>query len=218
MKKLMFDVETCETPRLDNGQLDVKNGQVYDFGGMVIDDDGTDYERVSLVNKDVFFGMKESMKTAYYADKIPQYMQGIWAKEKEVVTTWQMWQRINQIIKEYDIKAIIGHNVWFDIRTLNATMRYQTKSRKRFFFPYGIEVIDTMQLARQTFAKDDEYIQYCMQNGYMTSFKKPTPRVTAEILYKYISGNSDFCEEHTGLADVDIERRIYAECLRRMGA
>jgi len=218
MKKLMFDVETCETPRLDNGQLDVKNGQVYDFGGMVIDDDGTDYERVSLVNKDVFFGMKESMKTAYYADKIPQYMQGIWAKEKEVVTTWQMWQRIDQILKAYDIKAIIGHNVWFDIRTLNATMRYQTKSRKRFFFPYGIEVIDTMQLARQTFAKDDEYIQYCMQNGYMTSFKKPTPRVTAEILYKYISGNSDFCEEHTGLADVDIERRIYAECLRRMGA
>lgn len=217
MKKLLFDVETCETPRLDNGQLDVENGQVYDFGGMVIDDDGADYEKVSLVNKDVFFGMKESMKNAYYAEKIPQYMQDIWAKEKEVVNTWEMWKRINQIIKENDIKAIIGHNVWFDIRTLNATMRYQTQSRKRFFFPYGIEVIDTMKLARQTFAKDDEYIQYCMQNGYMTNFKKPTPRVTAEILYRFLSGNNDFCEEHIGLADVDIERKIYAECVKRMG-
>lgn len=218
MRKLIFDVETCETPRLGNGQLDVKNGQVYDLGGMVIDDDGADYQRISLINKDVFFGMKESMKNAYYAEKIPDYMRSIWAKEKEVVNTWEMWKIINQIIKENDIHEIIGHNVWFDINTLNATMRYHTQSRKRFFFPYGIEVVDTMKLARETFVKDDEYIQYCMQNGYMTNFKKPTPRVTAEILYRFLSGNNDFCESHTGLADVDIERKIYAECIKRKGA
>ena len=48
-------------------------------------------------------------------------------------------------------------------------------------------------------------------NGYLK--KNGTPRATAEILYKYISGNNDFEESHTGLEDVLIEKEIFAKCM-----
>jgi hypothetical protein len=41
------------------------------------------------------------------------------------------------------------------------------------------------------------------------------PRKTAEILYRYISGNIDFDESHTGLEDVLIEVQILAYCYRQ---
>ena len=49
--------------------------------------------------------------------------------------------------------------------------------------------------------------------------RRPNPnksvKLTAEILYRYISGKQDFVEAHTGLEDVQIEKEIFAECWRR---
>jgi hypothetical protein len=39
--------------------------------------------------------------------------------------------------------------------------------------------------------------------------------LTAEILYRYITGNLEFEESHTGLEDVDIERQILAYCFAK---
>ena len=38
-------------------------------------------------------------------------------------------------------------------------------------------------------------------------------RFTAEIIHRYLTGNLDFVEEHTGLEDVLIEKDILAYCL-----
>jgi hypothetical protein len=40
-------------------------------------------------------------------------------------------------------------------------------------------------------------------------------RLTAEILFRYITRDLDFIESHTGLEDVDIERQILAYCFRK---
>lgn len=68
MNFLVFDGETCNTPVID-GQLDVKNGQVYDLGGAVINEYGEEKARFSVINEDVFFRMPEQMQDAYYAEK-----------------------------------------------------------------------------------------------------------------------------------------------------
>ena len=57
------------------------------------------------------------------------------------------------------------------------------------------------------------YRRFCEENGYKT--KNGQYRKTAEILYQFISGNHDFEEEHTGLADVMIEKEILAYCFRQ---
>jgi hypothetical protein len=49
----------------------------------------------------------------------------------------------------------------------------------------------------------------------MTKHKKPQVRLTAEILYRYISGDRDFIESHTGLEDILIETALLAHCFRQ---
>ena len=215
MRYFVIDGETCETPKNEKGQLDVKNGQVYDLGGQVIEDDGTLLKEISIINRDVFFNMPLSMKSCYYAEKIPQYISEIKTKQRTVMNTWQLWNEFYKICKEYNIDYVVAHNAKFDINTLNATMRYQTKSRKRYFLPYGTKILDTMHLAEQYICKTEEYINFCKENNYMTNHPKPRPRATAEILWRFLSHDNNFIESHTGLEDVKIEKEILLECLRR---
>ena len=67
-------------------------------------------------------------------------------------------------------------------------------------------------MARQTFGKDENYKKFCIENGFVVQNDKP--RLTAEVLYKYISNDLSFEEEHTGLADTLIEKEIFMECVR----
>ena len=215
-KYLFLDCETAESSD-ENGKVDAHNGQAYDLGVMVIDETGKVYDQISMVNEDVFFGMPEAMQNAYYADKVPQYLVDMRMGKRKILNTWQIYRLFRELCRKYDIKGIIAHNAFFDVNALNATMRYQTKSRVRYFLPWGLKVIDTLALARNTFATDPEYVAWCGENGYMTNHNVPRPRLTAEILYRYITGDQEFTESHTGLEDVKIEKEIYLNCLARMG-
>ena len=66
-------------------------------------------------------------------------------------------------------------------------------------------------MARQTFAKDENYKNFCIENDFVMSGNRP--RLTAEILYRYLTNNVDFVESHTGLEDVMIEKEIFKACL-----
>ena len=216
-KFLFMDSETAETNVVD-GQLDVSNGQVYDLGLMVIDENGKVYDQISMVNEDVFFGMPQSMSEAYYAEKIPQYLEDIRMGKRKIVNSWQMYKIFTEMCRKYEVNAVVAHNAFFDVKVLNSTMRYQTKSVKRWFLPWDVEIIDTLKLARNTFAIDPKYVEWCKENGYMTNHKTPRPRLAAEILYRYITGDDEFIESHTGLEDVKIEAEIFLKMKERMGA
>ena len=49
----------------------------------------------------------------------------------------------------------------------------------------------------------------------MTNHATPRPRLTTEVLYRYITGDLQFEESHTGLEDVMIEKDILAYCFRQ---
>jgi hypothetical protein len=63
-------------------------------------------------------------------------------------------------------------------------------------------------MAQDTICKQKSYIYWCEENNYMVNPSKP--RSTAEILYQYLTGNIEYKEEHTGLADVLIEKDLLA--------
>lgn len=212
MNFLVLDSETCNTPKV-NGQLDVKNGQVYDLGGVVIDEYGDEKMRFSVVNKDVFYGMPAQMSEAFYSDKIPKYIEDINNNKRVVLDTWKIRRLVHDICKIYNVQAIVAHNAYFDVQTLNATLRYQTKSFKRYFLPYNIPVIDSLKVARKVYGKNEDYIHFCQSNNYMTNNKVPRPRLTAEVLWKYISTDNEFIESHTGFEDAEIESKIFVKCL-----
>lgn len=211
---LVFDTETANTHKEGNS-LDTSSGLVYDFGYMVTDTKGNIYKEGSFICKDIFFGMQEIMKSAYYTDKIPSYLEDISAGKREVKTFYEIRKEILDTLKEYNIKEVSAHNAAFDVKVLNATQRYLTKSKYRFFFPYNIEIWDSMKMANSVIAKMPTYKKFCEKHEYMTKHKTPRPRVTAEILYRFINKNNDFIESHTGLEDVKIEYQIMMYCYKQ---
>jgi DNA polymerase III epsilon subunit-like protein len=186
---------------------------VYDCGWAVIDDYGNVLKTRSYVVADVFVYEKELMKEAFFADKIPQYMAEIADGSRKLAWFTNVKKVLWKDCKNYKVKAIIAHNMRFDYRSCTRTQRYITKSKSRWFYPYGIELWDTLKMARETFGNDDKYKNFCSENGYI--MKNGCPRLTAEILYKYISGNNDFEEAHTGLEDVMIEKEIFTACIAK---
>lgn len=184
---------------------------VYDIGGCIHDKKGNIYESFSFIIYETFYGMKDLMKSAYYAHKIPQYEQQIKNGERKVVRFNTTKNKIKELCEEYNVKAIIAHNARFDYRSTTRTQRYLTKSKYRYFLPYGIPIWDSLKMAKDTICKQPTYQKWCANNNFLT--KNGKPRATAEILYKYISGDLEFTEQHTGLEDVLIEIAITCKCI-----
>ena len=210
---LMLDTETANT--CVDGQLDRTNALVYDIGFAVIDKKGNIYEQYSYVIEDVFCDMIDVMQSAYYSKKIPQYIKDLANGTRTLATYKDVRKKVAELIQKYEITAVVAHNALFDYSSTNATQRYLTKSKYRYFFPYGTTFYDTLKMAQDTICKQKSFKEFCAENGYMTKHKTPRPQATAEVLFRYITGNTDFVESHTGLEDVLIEAQIFAHCFKQ---
>ena len=198
---MMIDTETTN---------DIDCPIVYDVGYQLFSlDKGVLLER-SFVNADVFLD-RDLMSTAFFADKIPTY----WEEIKSGQRTLKRWFNIKRQIAEdcalFDVKYVCAHNAMFDNRALNTTQRYQTTSKFRYFLPYGLTWLDTLKMSRTILKENDSYGEFCFNNDYVT--KNGQRRYTAEIIYRWLSGENEFIESHTGLEDVKIERKIFEYCL-----
>lgn len=209
---IMLDTETANT--IDNdGKLDMSNVLPYDIGFAVIDTYGRIYETFSFVNSDIFYYERELMKSAYYSNKIPQYEREILEGTRMVANTYEIQKTLKDKIAEYKCKFICAHNMFFDLTACNNAVRWDTKSKYRYFFPYGVELWDTMRMAQSVICKMPTYRTFCEEHGYIT--KNNQLRKTAEILYQFITKDTEFQEEHTGLEDVLIEVEILRYCKRQ---
>ena len=200
------------------GQGDVTQNDtalIYDLGCAVIDKTGKVYETLNLVIYDTFVLESNLMQSAYYTKKFQQYHEELKDGTRTIVSIFQARRMLADLCEKYRVKAIMAHNARYDYCGLNDTLRYISKSKMRYFFPYGVEIWDTQKMAHDTICKQKTYIKWCAENGYMTKHAIPRPQEKAEVIYKYISGQDDFIEEHTGLADVMIEKEIFAKCMRQ---
>lgn len=208
-----LDTETCNGIVVDD-KLDLSQSLVYDIGWAVTDRQGNIYKTRSFIVREIFFGMADVMSSAYYSEKIPMYLEQIADGSRIVANFSTIRARLLEDMEEYKVKEVFAHNMRFDLNALNNTQRYISKSKYRYFFPYDIELWDTLKMARQTIGKQKKYRKFCEQNDYLTNHKKPQVRLTAEILYRFLTDNNDFVESHTGLEDVLIETYIMMRCFK----
>ena len=210
--KIVIDTETCP---IDKDLTDVlpTNMWTYDCGWAVVDKRGNVYRTRSFVNADIFLDEKDLMKSAYYAEKIPRYWEDIKAGRRILTSFYNIRKTLMEDIAEFNVTEIFAHNMRFDYGTLNTTQRWLTKSRYRYFFSKDLVICDTLKMARDVIAKMPTYRRFCEENGYMT--KNHQVKLTAEVIFRFITKNNNFVESHTGLEDVLIEKEILAYCYKQ---
>ena len=194
---LMIDVETTN---------DIDCPLVYDVGYQIFSlSRGVVCER-SYINVDIFSDEK-LMESAFFKDKIPQYIEDYNNGKRKLSELWGIKKMIKSDCEAYHVKYACAHNAAFDNRALNTTQRYQTTSKSRYFLPFGIKWLDTLKMARKILKDNDEFGTFCYENDYLT--QRGCRRYTAEIIYRWLTADNDFTESHTGLEDVKIERMIF---------
>lgn len=196
---IVLDVETANI---------TEDALVYDLGFGVYDKQGNEYESYSKVITNIFDKEKELMKSAYYAQKLPQYYEQLENGTRERIGILQAKKLVREVMEKYNIKEVYAYNANFDLTALNKTVRYVTKSKVRYFFPYGTQICCIWNMACQVLCTQKTFIKQNITNpnGNLIT--------NAERVYSYIK-SIDFQEEHTGLEDTRIEAQIMAWCFRQ---
>lgn len=207
MKKnfyLVLDVETANS---------TDDALVYDLGGAVCDKHGNIFDSFSFVVSDIFDQEAELMQSAYYAQKLPKYHEGLRAGAFNRVSFNTARRHVADLIKLYSIEQVFAYNANFDLNALNKTQRWLTKSKYRYFLPYGIQFNCIWHMACQTICSQKTYRKWAIENGLVSP--KGNLKTSAETVYAYISNQDEFEEDHTGLQDVLIEVAILAHVFRQ---
>lgn len=206
-KKKYFLVLDIETANFTEDAL------AYDIGYLVSDIQGNIYTEQSLLVYDIFIAEKEMMKSAYYADKIPKYERDLKQGKHKLVQFMTARRMIWKVMKKYNIKEVYAYNADFDYSGLNRTLRYLTKSKYRWFFPYGTEICCIWHIACQLILSQKRFFKIAENQGWFS--KSGNLQTSAEIAFRYITKNYDFTERHTGLCDTHIEKDILIKCFQQ---
>jgi len=203
MKILVLDTET----------LGLYDQRVYNLGYVVYDTEAD----AKLIERDYvikqIFDNARLMQTAYYADKKPLYIERL----KDGACKKLFWGNACRIlahdIEHCEVDAILAYNSRFDYNAILKTcQRYYTKRN-----PTADGIADIMKMI-DPITETEDYKKFCKAHGFLTRHKKPRCQKKAETLYRYLTGEVDYKEEHTALADSRIELAIYLEATARAQA
>lgn len=106
------------------------------------------------------------------------------------------------VIKEYQA-VVVAYNAGFDVKVLNDYAKILIGEQ---FFSEDTEVWDLWNMALNTICDSSNYVRWCIDAGFIT--EKGNISCSAEAVYSYLFADADFKEEHTALADCEIEAKI----------
>lgn len=198
---LVIDTETANS---------IEQPLPYDIGYAICDRYGNIVVERSFLVAEIFLDHKEMMKSAYFAEKIPQYWEDVKKGTREIKSIFNIRKQIKADMKEWNVRKVGAYNMGFDKRALNNLIRYCSKSFIRWFFPFGTEFFCIWNMACQVVLNSTSYIKFALQNGFVS--EKDNIQTSAEVCYRFLTKQVEFIESHTGLEDVRIEVEIMAKC------
>lgn len=187
---------------LDTETISLDKPFVYDLGYTIADADGNIIAKKSYVITQIW-NNKELFATSYYAAKKPLYISRLKSKYSKKVSWGNAMRYLANDIKKYGVTEIFAYNSKFDSRALNFMCAWYKVVNGLGAF----KIKDIMKYIAPITDTED-YKNFCESNGYMTAHKIPQCQKKAETLYRYLTKNVDFTEEHTGLEDSLIELEI----------
>ena len=190
-----------------------KNGYVYDLGVVIMN--AATGEVVATMNAIVeeTFNNVSAMDTSYYACKIPAYIEAINAGELEVLPFSECFKRFSSLLESYNVRSIWAYNMAFDFKALNRTIAELSNGFVTSFFPAGVKCYDLMSSAINSVGNTRRYQKWAIAHDYVTPTGRA--RATAETIFRFISDDASFVEEHTALSDAMIEADILAHLVAK---
>lgn len=145
--------------------------------------------------------------SAYYADKRPIYVSRMKARKTIMKKYGYIMQDMIKDINKYDICAAYAYNSSFDEKVFNFNCDWF-----KCINPFdNIPIFDIRGYVHNKIAFTAEYQSFCETNQFFT--ESGNYSTTAEALFRYISKQLDFVEEHTALSDSKIETEILKYCV-----
>lgn len=201
---MMLDVETA------NG---LSKPLVYDIGFAVTDKKGNVVESYSFIIDEIFNNEK-LMSTAYYAIKVPKYKEDIAKGTRTVVKFMEMREVFLNTMRKYNVQVISAYNLNFDMRALTCTVENLFGKGKFLTKEFAnVEKLCIWSLACELLYTQKTYRKVAEAQGWIS--EAGNMKTSAEHGHRYITGEYDFEESHTGLEDVYIEIGIMAKCFRQ---
>lgn len=186
--------------------LDVEgmsNCRPYNIGYMIVDKDGNIYKQVSLALLENIWENLQNCKMALEMThtNIQEILSDSEEKKYKKVSNKTAMLILLNDIAEHKVNEIWAYNVTFDKASLSRLFQDNFSILDNLVCFYDIipAIVHTKLL-------NEKYVKWCNKNGFIT--EKGNVQVKAEIVYKYLTKKMDFEEEHTGLADVQIEYEI----------
>lgn len=146
--------------------------------------------------------------TAYYAEKRPIYVNRMRARVVNLEKFGYICQQMIRDFRAYDVRHAYAYNSAFDEKVFAFNCEW-FKCNNPFD---NIPVFDIRGYVHN-YLVDDVFTMWAEEQKAFT--ESGNYSTTAETMFRYISGDYDFSEEHTALADSEIERDILIECVER---
>lgn len=140
--------------------------------------------------------------TAYYANKRPIYVGRMKAKKIKLEKFGYICQQMIRDFNNFDVTCAYAYNSPFDDKVFNFNCEWF-----KCINPFeSLPIYDIRGNVHSVIATTKDYQEFCEANNLFT--ESGNYSTTAESLYRYISNNTDFEEEHTALSDSLIELAI----------
>lgn len=101
----------------------------------------------------------------------------------------------------YDVRYMMAYNTGFDFCKTECKTLIEDR-----------EFIDIYLMTVQTITYIKKYAKFCRENGFRSSTGKSVA-TSAESVFAYLTGNTEYKEEHTALEDSKIEMQIFLACV-----
>lgn len=149
----------------------------------------------------------ELFSTAYYADKRQIYVNRMRSRKIFLEKWGYVTQQMIRDFKSFEVVAAYAYNSPFDEKVFAFCSEW-FKTINPF---ETIPIYDIRGYVHQFVAFDKEFQEWAEKNNRFTETGNYS--TTAETLFQFIDKNNEFAEEHTALADSEIEEKILFYCI-----
>lgn len=218
---IVLDTETADTVKWGDNKAHPETSLVYDLGWVVVSGDtGAVLKKRSFVIAETYTNIN-LMQSAYYYDKIETFYQGnviAGSCADDPKDGWIMlsfleaYQCFKHDLIDYDVKTVWAYNARFDEQVLNNTIETYSNGFMRWFKPYKVQFRDIWDYA-SNITGTKKYVQWAINHGYVSA--KGNPSTSAETVYRYLTDDNEFIEDHTARSDAEIEAAILWESKRK---